>query len=671
MKLTGRRVLAGAVVLAVLLPRTSDAAPPPTISTVAGSVGTGPGSAVALNVVSLALRGTTLYAADPWWNVVRRIDTRTGHVSTAAGNGSTATYGDGGSALAAGLGRPSAVAVAADGTLYVGQDDGRVRRVGRDGRIATVAGGGTQSDPLLPVPARDVRLGPVNGLSFTADGDLLIADGHHVRRMTPEGVVTTVAGTSEPGYSGDGGPARLAKLRGVAEVVEGPDGSVYVADELNDRVRRITPLGLISTYAGNGTRGDKPGNASTGDGGPAVAARISFPDALAFDHTGALLIGAAGSVRRVDGAGRISTFVRGADGEALAVGTDRSTYTASSRVVRRDARGRSQVIAGRLALETGDGGRATAAQLMNPRSVAVGPQGLLVGDGTTDHVRSVDGRGTIRSYLDFDSERGAIPFDSEDLFREVAGLDHLAVDRDGTVYVLDGFFGILFRWRGPGTMRQVVGSTAAKDSCFGQPGGDGGPASKAGLCMPEDVDVRDGRVLIADSMADRVRLIDTRGRITTVAGRYAGDSPGPGPDFGGGFSGDGGPAKGARLSHPSAVAWGPGGTFVIADSGNSRIRQVDANGRIRTLASVDHPVDVAVSGGGTVYALDRAGRVWRVAAGRTVLVAGSGHPGCSGDGGDARKARLGPATSIALSRDGRTLYVADPSSHRVRAVRLG
>ena len=656
--------------LAVLLPAAGNAAAPPTISTVAGSLGTGPGTKVTLNVVALALRGNTLYAADPWWHVVRRIDARTGRVGIAAGNGSRATYGDGGSALAAGLGRPSAVAVAKDGTLYVGQDEGLVRRVGRDGRIGTVAGGGTQADPLLPVPARDVALGPVNGLFVTAAGDLLIADGHHVRRMKSDGTVTTLAGTSKAGYSGDGGPARLAQLHGGGEVVEGSDGSVYVADQGNNRVRRITSLGLITTIAGNGTRGTKPSNVASGDGGPAVAARITFPDALAFDAAGALLVGASGSVRRVDGAGVISTSMRGVDGEALVVGADRSTYVASSRVQRRDAKGRTTVLAGRLGLDTGDGGRATAAQLYDPRVVAVGPSGLLVADGATGNVRAIDGRGVIRTRLAFDSELGGVPYDSNDPFTTIAKLGDLAVDRDGTMYVLDEFFGKVFRWRGPGRMRQIIGGAAANDSCFGERGGDGGPASKGGLCMPEDVDVRDGKVLIADTMADRVRLIDARGRITTVAGQYATDSPGPGPDFGGGFSGDGGPAKAARLSLPSAVAWLPGGGFVIADTGNGRIRQVDARGRIRTIAKVDRPVDVTVSAGGTVYALDNAGRVLRIAGGRAVTVAGSGLPGYSGDGSDARRARLGPATEIAVSRDGRTLYVADPSSHRVRAVRL-
>jgi sugar lactone lactonase YvrE len=238
------------------------------------------------------------------------------------------------------------------------------------------------------------------------------------------------------------------------------------------------------------------------------------------------------------------------------------------------------------------------------------------------------------------------------------------------MYMLDEFVGMVFRWRGPGSMRRLAGSTAAVDSCFGERGGDGGPASKAGFCMPEGIDVRDGRVLIADTMADRVRMIDAGGRITTVAGRYAGTSPGPGPDFGGGFSGDGGPAFGARLSSPAAVAWLPAGGFVVADTGNGRLRHVDTRGRIRTLAKVDAPVDLAVAPNGTIYVLTRDGRVHRMAGANAVHVAGSGLPGWSGDGGDARRARLGPATDIAISRDGRTLYVADPSSHRVRAVRL-
>ena len=665
MKLRRRAALAVAVT-AVLLPHGVDAAPAPTISTVAGALGTGPGAAVELNIVSLAIRGTTLYAADPWWSVVRKIDARTGRVSLAAGNGSLATFGDGGSALAAGIERPGAVAVAADGTLYIGQEDGLVRRVGGDGRISTVVGGGTQDDGVLPLPARDVRLGTISGLSFTADGDLLIADGARVRRVSG-GLVTTVAGTGEPGYSGDGGPARLATLRGGGEVVEGRDGSIYVADSLNNRVRRITPTGLISTYAGDGTRGTNTKTVSRGDGGPATAARITYPDALAWDATGALLVGGAGSVRRVDGAGVIGTYVRGVDGEALAVGADRSTYVGDLRLTRRDAGGRTTVLAG--GGRDREGTRAVATQIRDARVVAVGPGGLLVGDGTGGRIRGIDGRGIIRTKVDFGVERGMLPFDGNNLYATIASLDDLAVDRDGTLYVLDEFFGVLFRRPAKGKLRTIVGANTV-DSCFGRRGGDGGPASKAGLCMPEDVDVRDGRVLIADTFTDRVRLVDTRGRITTVAGRYAGSSAGPGPDFGGGFSGDGGPATAARLSRPTAVAWLPGGGFVIADAGNDRIRQVDTKGRIKTIASVESPVDVTVSTGGTIYALDEVGRVLRIGGGRGTVVAGNGLPGFSGDGGDARRARIGPATEIAVSRDGRTIYIADPRNHRIRAVRL-
>lgn len=221
-----------------------------------------------------------------------------GTVATVAGTGAAGSGGDGGPATAAQLAFPAGVAVMPDGGYLIADNDNdRVRRVSADGTITTVAGAaaGFSGDDG---PAIDAQLNGPAGIASTGDGGYLIADAgnHRIRRVSPGGTITTVAGTGTPGFGGDGGPATAAQLNQPIGVTATPDGGFLIADYVNNRVRRVALDGAISTVAGTGD----PGFA--GDGAAATAAQLNLPAGVSVTAEGDYLIADSGNhrVRIVD-----------------------------------------------------------------------------------------------------------------------------------------------------------------------------------------------------------------------------------------------------------------------------------------------------------------------------------------------------------------------------------
>src|SRR5207302_3300555 len=199
----------------------------------------------------------SLYVADYENNRVRRVGSD--HViTTVAGNGNADFSGDGGPAVVAGLNAPSAVAVGSDGNLFIADSaNRRVRRVRPDGIITTLAGrgifGGSNGDGG---PAVAAGLGFLNGVAVGLDGSLFIAESENrIRRVGTEGSITTTAGNGFEGFGGDGGPATASVFYNLGGIAVGSDGSLFVADSGNNRVRRVGPDGIITTVAGNGIFG--------------------------------------------------------------------------------------------------------------------------------------------------------------------------------------------------------------------------------------------------------------------------------------------------------------------------------------------------------------------------------------------------------------------------------
>jgi uncharacterized protein (TIGR03437 family) len=334
-----------------------------TISTVAGNgaaaySGDG-GSAINAglndpNGVAVDAAGN-LYIAEYLGERVRKVATN-GTITTVAGTGVLGFSGDGGPATMASLNGPFRVALDREGNLYV-SDNGnhRVRKVTSDGTIITVAGNGSANSSGDGGPATDAAIGAPGDLALDVAGNLFIASpafagdfsANVIRKVTPGGLITTVAGNGIAGYSGDGGLATGAALNAPEGLAIDSTGNLFIADQINQRIRKVSN-GIIETVAGNGTAG------YSGDGGPAISAELSGPAGMSFDAAGNLYI-----------ADRDNNRVR----VLLTDGTI------------------STVAGNGSAAWTGDGGPATSAALDSPRSVAILAGAVYIADARNERIR--------------------------------------------------------------------------------------------------------------------------------------------------------------------------------------------------------------------------------------------------------------------------------------------
>jgi FG-GAP-like repeat/Bacterial Ig-like domain (group 3)/Beta-propeller repeat/NHL repeat/FG-GAP repeat len=249
-----------------------------------------------------------LYIADQSNNVIRKVDT-TGNITTFAGNGTRGFSGDGGPATSAELNQPFSVTSDAAGNIYI-QDTGnsRIRKVDTTGTITTFAGNGTAGYSGDGGPATAAEFNQNQGARFDAAGNLYVPQclNAAVRKIDTNGIITTVAGTGVNGYAGDGGPATSAQLGCPSGAAVDATGNIFIADFGNNRIRKVNPNGIITTIAGNGQGG------FSGDGGPAVSAELNIPNDVDVD-AGGIYIADLGNnrLRKVDTTGVITTVVGG------------------------------------------------------------------------------------------------------------------------------------------------------------------------------------------------------------------------------------------------------------------------------------------------------------------------------------------------------------------------
>ncbi|MEW6158046.1 MAG: cadherin domain-containing protein [Verrucomicrobiota bacterium] len=389
------------------------------------------------------------------------------------------------------------------------------------GITAAIATGGTGTSlPITLTISNDAETGLRTLTVSTAVGNSTPFSGFTVLPAPAalQSIITTVAGSGASTFSGDGGAAFSAGLRNPSRVAFDAQGNLFIADSSNQRIRKVTPHGLISTVAGTGTAG------ATGDGGPAIEARLSNPYGVAVDRLGNLLIADRNNhrIRKVTPDGRISTLA----------GTGSSG-------------------------SSGDGGPATAARLNMPADVAVDAAGnVFVADRSNHRIRKISLEGIISTV----AGTGLSGFSGDGESAIAARLNvplGVAVDAAGNLFIAD---------QGNSRVRKVANGIISTVAGNGTSGftGDGGPATEAAIRQPTDLVVDPaGNLFIALASEHRIRKVGTDGIIQTIVGTGTV-----------GFSGDGGLATAAELNTPLGISIDAAGNLLIADSSNNRIRKV-------------------------------------------------------------------------------------------------
>lgn len=359
----------------------------------------GKGNAALVNTpTSVAVDPTgNVYFVDLYNARVRVVSS--GTINTVAGNGSVFYSGDGGAAENAIMSAPEAVAYSSSGLYIADTNNQRVRQIGLDGTISTVVGTGTVGFAGDGGAASNAEIAYPSALAVDASGFLYIADSGNQRvRKVVNGTINTIAGNGSTGYSGDGGSATNAALNSPSGLAVDSAGNVYISDYGNNVVRMVTPGGIISTIAGNGSPG------YSGDGGMATSAQLNGPLGLAVDASGNLYIADSGNhvVRMVNSSGIISTFAG-----AGVIGN------------------------------MGNGGLAVSAQLATPFGLAIDSNGnVYISDSGTDQIRIVNPAGVIQVIAGtgtsgYSGDNGPA---LQAQFNIVAGI---ALDPLGNLYVAD------------------------------------------------------------------------------------------------------------------------------------------------------------------------------------------------------------------------------------------
>lgn len=613
---------------------------PYTIATYAGGAPAPPVSASSLaasaegNLYFVAGDGLGAYGSPAGSSSVFKIDP-SGAVALLAGNSRTSFAGDGGPAGSASLNLPRAVAVDSAGNVFI-VDTGnqRVRKVSPNGVITTVAGGGSA---VLGDggPATSGQLNYPLSIAVDSSGNLFIGEWQRVRKVSANGVISTIAGggTGDPNGTG---PATSVRLASVVSVAVDAAGNVFLTDQNDDvdsdiadyRIRKVTPDGTISSLP------DIPGCCM----------------AMTVDASGNLIVLAASAVRKISPSGA-QTIVAGNGG-----------YGPSS----------------------GDGEPATQAKLYYPTAIALDAAGnLYIADNLGRSVRKVTAEGIIRTIAAVGSAAlppsiDGGPATSAQLQLAAPGLatqSGLATDSSGNLYIAETAANRVRKVTPAGTITTIAGVGGPRcpgpsiDSCL--PLGDGGPAIKAALSYPTSVAVDGaGNVFIADAVNALVRKVTPDGTISTVAGN--GRSP-SGPNG----TGDGGPATNAALL-PLGVATDRAGNLYVTEFNDVRrvspdgvITTVVQNARIITASTVDAAGNIFVAAWicddiachFTIRKISPAGTATVIAGAADNPVIGTS----SGDGGPALLAPLGYVSSLAVDAAG-NLLLADLANNRIRKI---
>jgi sugar lactone lactonase YvrE len=547
-----------------------------------------------------------LVVADSGNCLVRKIDAA-GMITNLAGNGTCGYSGDGGLATSAEIGNGYGIAYDPSGNLYISDFlNNVVRMVDTTGIIHTFAGNGIMNGGYSGngVPATRAQLNFPIGLQADSSGNIYIADSRNnlVRRVDSKGFITDFAGNRTGGSLGEGVPGTAGEIwhpRGLAF----NKGFLYISDGGDGRVRSVNIVAnTIQTYAGLTSGYDGGGHAL-------AASEFYLPGMMIFNSAGHLVVADAANGRIREAGNTVATIAGGFIGDR---GTANKAAFLSPQALATDLLGNSYIVdqsgnrvrkvnvftnqistvAGNgISGYSGDGGKATAAELWFPSGIAVDILGnIFISDFNNGVIRKVDYLGNIST------------FSKDPRFNS---LGHIALDSFDNLYVVDS--GTCVVWKISQAAKVTVFAGVVNKCDYNA---SATKATNAYLNMPYGLSFdRSGRLYIADSGNNLIRRVDRKGIITTIAGNGASA-----------FDGDGGQATSASLNFPQdvLVSWE---AIYIADSSNSRIRKIAPGGIITTyagtgalgyngnglpanLTNLDVPVALAQNLFGTLFELD-------------------------------------------------------------------
>ncbi len=611
--------------------------------------------------------GGNVYEVDPKTNRILKISA-TGVVTILAGS-DTAGSADG-TGAAASFNSPAGVAVDLAGNVYVADTGNhKIRKITTVGVVTTLAGSGVSGSADGTGTAASFSY--PNGVAVDLAGNVYVADSGNtiIRKITTAGLVTTLAGSGTVGSAdGTGTSANFYLPEGVS--VDSA-GNVYVADTYNNKIRKITAAGIVTTLAGSGVSGSTDGTGT--------ASRFNWPWGVTVDSAGNVYVGDKDNhiIRKITTAGVVTTLAgSGVSGSAdgtgiaasfyypygVAVDSADNVYVADSsnhKIRKISAAGVVTTLAGSGSLGSADGTGATAS-FNSPYGVTVDSAGnTYVSDVHNNKIRKITVAGVVTTLAGSGAIGSADGTGTAASFNSPSGV---AVDSAGNLYVADIFnnkirkisaTGVVTTFAGNGNFSSVDGTNTA-----------------ASFADPYGVAVDSaGNVYVADSWNHKIRKITADGMVTTLAGNGAvGSADGTG--------------TAASFNFPEGVAVDLAGNVYVADSGNNIIRKITATGVVTTLAgngsfgstdgtgsaaSFYSPSSVAVDLTGNVYVADTSNSKIRkiTSDGVVTTLAGSGSFG-SADG-TGKAASFADPYGVAVDSGG-NVYVADTNNNIIRKI---
>ncbi|HTR52766.1 MAG TPA: hypothetical protein VMJ10_18760 [Kofleriaceae bacterium] len=571
----------------------------------------------------VAIDGTgNLYVGDRGNNVIRKVSP-TGVVTTFAGMTGVAGSADG-TGSAAQFTTPFSIATDAAGNLYVADYGDAIREITPDGTVTTIAGiigmagsaDGTGSAARFSTP---------EGVAVDGSGNVYVADtgNNTIRMIAPGGVVTTIAGHAGSTGSADGNGS-AARFKSPTSLALDGSGNLYVADSLSDTIRKITPQGDVTTFAGlAGITGSTDGTGS--------AARFDYPDGLAFDAAGDLLVADAhnSTVRKIDPAGAVTTWLGNPNMAGSADGTG------------------------------------SAALFRNPAAIAVDSAGAVyVTDAGADTIRKVTPARVVTTLAGLATSFGSA--DGTGSAAQFFGPTGVGVGSGGLVYVADTNNCTLRAVTPAGVVTTLAGSAGIEGS------GDGSGVNARFSTLRGVAVAGSGIIYVADTAYSTIRAVTPAGAVTTLAGlaETTGSADGVG--------------SGARFNSPWDVAVDGSGNVYVADYGNTSIRKVTPAGAVTTLAGAynmigsadglgsaarfDLPTGIAADAAGNVYVADGSNCTIRAITPAGLVTTLAGLAGaCGSADGTGSAAQFGIPTSVAVDPAG-NVYVADTANATIRKV---